>query len=671
MNRPRRILLVSALAAAFLAISFSSDLRARADDGPGPGTELIPIGASYQDDTLSYFALRAANHDSDNTITIKVLPITYASNAFNISPGERAANLALAQDRAGQIEDACEAVTGPPQTCDAQVIDVQVRSDAESAALVNQLTASTDGIFILGGDQTIAMQVTANTLLEDALFDRFQAGAPIGGTSAGAAVQSRYMIAGYTGGNSAWDGLKLGAIDLWYGPPGADERGLLFGLAGAVIEQHVLERGRIARLLQAVEQLPGGHIGIGVDWGTAARIEAGSLLTGTVGAYAAIVVDQETYGSAAGSTYFGPGQVLSIRDVGLHVLPPGGFGYDLAARRPVIQGVPQPAPDLAGRDRGLAVAPPGAGPLYLAGDLSSAPLGPVVADFAGAAQAAGGTTIVLAAGYSGQAAANQAANAWVNRLTQLGVGNVEAIVLAGAVDPNQVAAELSAAAAIFVVGGRNDILASQVPAMLNAGIDQVLLGRWHAGAPVLLDNAAAAASGTWMSAAGPPVDVEIEASDSFLAGHVPIVPGLDLLPGVVFEPRFLYDYHYGRLVSHLAAHPNMVGFGIERATALRIDPVQVAVLGDMAVMVMDGRYMTFSGEGANGAFAAAWIILDTFAAGQAIPPAGGPTPTPSPSATPSPTGTATAPTPTMSPSSTATPALDWQIYFPIAVRSGD
>jgi cyanophycinase-like exopeptidase len=124
-----------------------------------------------------------------------------------------------------------------------------------------------------------------------------------------------------------------------------------------------------------------------------------------------------------------------------------------------------------------------------------------------------------------------------------------------------------------------------------------------------------------MSAAPPPADVEIEASDSFLAGHVPIDAGLNLLPGAVFEPRFLYDYLYGRLASHLAAHPDTIGFGIERATALRIGPDGVWVLGEMAVIVMDGRYMAHIGSGTNDAFAAAWILLDTFAAGQEIPAA--------------------------------------------------
>lgn len=584
----------------------------------GAPSVLVPIGASYQEDTLAYFSLRALARDTDSLVTIRVLPITYASNPFGISGSERAQNLALAQTRAGEIEAACQTVVGPQATCEAQVVDIQVRNDADNPTLVDQLTGATDGLFILGGDQTIAMQVTANTLLESALAGLYNNGVPIGGTSAGAAVQSRNMIAGYTGNNFAWHALSFGAIDLWYGPPETDGRGLIFGLENAVVDQHVLERGRIPRLLQATQRLPGSHIGIGVDWGTGVRIENADLVTETVGAYLVLIVDQETYGAADTAEYFGPGQVLSIRDVGLHLLPPGGFGYDLNGRQPVFDGTAFAAPDIAGRDRVLTAAAPGAGPLYLAGDLSVTPLGPVTAEFAQAAQAAGGVTVVFAAGYPNDSAANQAANTWAGRLVQLGVADVQSVALTGAADPETIAALLSSAGAVFMVGGRQDVLANQVQTLKDSGIGQVLLDRWHDGAPVLLDNAAAAAAGSWMSAAPPPTDVEIEASDSFLAGHVPIAPGLGLLPGTIFEPRVLYDYLYGRLVSHLAAHPDLIGFGIERGTAIRIDPDGVRVLGEMAVIVFDARYAAHIDSGENGAFAAAWLLLDTFASGENI-----------------------------------------------------
>ena len=119
---------------------------------------------------------------------------------------------------------------------------MQVQSDAYNPTLVAQLDLATvDGVYIPGGDQTFAMIVIADSPAETALEALSTNGVPIGGNSAGAAVQSYYMIAGYTGDNSAWDGLKEGAVDLWYGDSMIPyERGLRFGLTSAVLEQHVL-----------------------------------------------------------------------------------------------------------------------------------------------------------------------------------------------------------------------------------------------------------------------------------------------------------------------------------------------------------------------------------------------------------------------------------------------
>ncbi len=584
----------------------------------GSPTTLLPIGAGYEQNTLSFFALQAIAHDADNTIQIRVLPITYATDAYTITSQERAENLALAQSRASEINTACALVVTPPAICEADVVDIQVRADAQNPVLVNQISTFTDGIFILGGDQTIAMLVTANTLLEDMLETRYLAGVPISGTSAGAAVQSRYMIGGLTGDNSSWDALKLGTIDLWYDALNTDHRGLRFAFENGVFEQHVLERGRLARLLQATEQLPSSHIGIGVDWATGAVFQNENLLLETQGAYAAVVVDQETYGAAAGAAYLTPAQILSIHNVGFHIIPSGGFGYDLTSREPLVNGAPQTAPDLGVRDVGITLPPAGTGPLFVAGDLESDPLGAVSQDFAALAQATGAPTVVFAVGYSNSQAI-AAANTWAFRLNQLGVSNVQTAPLNLNNRLTLIANKLSNAGAIFIVGGNQATLAAQIPFLQNTNIPQIILQRWHAGAPVLFDNAAAASVGSWMSNAPTPADVELEGSESFINGHIPIANGFGFLPGVVFEPRFLYDYRYGRLVAHAYAHSGAVGLGIERETALKITPQEIRVIGKMAVMVIDPRFATFLGLGSNNAYAASWLILDTFVTTEQLP----------------------------------------------------
>ena len=72
-----------------------------------------------------------------------------------------------------------------------------------------------DGMYILGGDQTIAMRVVANTPFEERMANAFHLGAVVGGNSAGAAVESRDMINGFVGNNGPENGFQQGSVDLW------------------------------------------------------------------------------------------------------------------------------------------------------------------------------------------------------------------------------------------------------------------------------------------------------------------------------------------------------------------------------------------------------------------------------------------------------------------------
>lgn len=615
MNTRRiSIVMLAALAAMLMATAVLRSARA------GANTILIPIGAGYEEETLQLLAQQAIPYNTDLTVTLRILPITYATDPFTITAQERSDNLSLAMSRADQVDAACETMVVSPTTCVATVVDIQIRSDAFDPTQVDQLGSDVDGIYILGGDQTIAMQVVANTPAEDAMETLYLAGAPIGGNSAGSAVQSRYMIGGYTGNNYAWHGLNEGAVDLWYGPITATNRGLKFGLETAVIEQHALERGRIGRLLQAAYLKPGQHVGVGTDWGTGAVIINSQTVTQTAGWYSAIVLDEETYGSAANATRAGISQTLSIHDVAFHILPEGPYGYDLTTLRPIVNGtMDSDVPDISARSFNFFTTPlTTTGTLMLGGDLSYSPDGAAAQRFATLAQANTGPTVVVAVGYASDPDAQAAATQWANDLANLGITQVQTTTITIATDPIALEAQLTAAGAIFIVGGDQEIIASQVPLMQVFGLTGLLRQAWHSGKVILLDNAAAAASGTWMTAEPAPADYEVYASDSFLADYVLTAPGLGLIPGVVIEPHVLYDYFYGRLVNHVYQHPNTVAFGIEIGTAIEISNFTATVVGDSAVFVVDGRYSRVLEAGTNDAIAATWLLIDTFAPGDTI-----------------------------------------------------
>ena len=129
----------------------------------------VPIGAGYAADTLRQFAREAAEVDTSGVVSILVLPIAYGVDPLSMSNGLRNQNLTFADGRRGQIEDACLAVIRAGETCHVVLAPVLVRADAYVQANVDLVTPGLDGIFVLGGDQDVAMEVVASTPFEAAL----------------------------------------------------------------------------------------------------------------------------------------------------------------------------------------------------------------------------------------------------------------------------------------------------------------------------------------------------------------------------------------------------------------------------------------------------------------------------------------------------------------------
>jgi cyanophycinase len=125
-------------------------------------------------------------------------------------------------------------------------------------------------IFITGGDQNRFMQIVQNTPLHTAIIEAYQKGAVIGGTSAGAAVQSKKMITGnelkypeYTG---QYRTIEAENIEI------AQGLGLL---ETAIVDQHFIWRMRMNRLIAAAIENP-DELLIGIDESTAIIVEGDS-----------------------------------------------------------------------------------------------------------------------------------------------------------------------------------------------------------------------------------------------------------------------------------------------------------------------------------------------------------------------------------------------------------
>ena len=189
---------------------------------------------------------------------------------------------------------------------DCKPIPIPDREAAESAA-VNDLILEADGVFISGGDQNRLMELIWETQAFRALHVAFHLrGCCMAGTSAGAAVMSRTMLA------------QGPAVRL----PEKDAADLDLGLGfvpAAIIDQHFSERGRLPRLLSVLAQRP-QMLGVGIDEDTALVIERGTAIE-VIGQGAVTLVDGRQMTTNADEIE--SNERLEMLGMRLHLLPSG------------------------------------------------------------------------------------------------------------------------------------------------------------------------------------------------------------------------------------------------------------------------------------------------------------------------------------------------------------
>jgi cyanophycinase len=200
---------------------------------------------------------------------------------------------------------------------DVQIVDVSKREDAQSEAGIKAIEDAT-GIFFTGGDQLHITALLGGSRLHQALFRKFQKGAVIAGTSAGASMMGNSMIIS----GSRDETPRFGCVDIG---PGMDF------LIGAIIDTHFSQRGRMGRLLTSVAHFP-QDLGLGVDENTALVITNHHFEV--IGEGAVTVVDAGAI-SHTNLPDLKEGDGLAIYGVKVHVLP-AGCKFDLDMRRPIV-----------------------------------------------------------------------------------------------------------------------------------------------------------------------------------------------------------------------------------------------------------------------------------------------------------------------------------------------
>lgn len=201
--------------------------------------------------------------------------------------------------------------------------DTDYRQIAVDPVWVDKV-ATAKGVFFTGGDQgriTQALRTPdgAATPMLDAIWKVYRAGGVIAGTSAGTAIMSTVMF---------HDAMPvLATLKAGVGRSGVMAPGLGFLGPDVFADQHLLVRGRFARMLPAM-LAHSYKLGVGVDENTAAIVTGGSQIE-IIGYKGALVVDMSEAISVSKTA------VLDVRNVKLSYLARGDR-YDLKSKALVL-----------------------------------------------------------------------------------------------------------------------------------------------------------------------------------------------------------------------------------------------------------------------------------------------------------------------------------------------
>lgn len=574
-----------------------------------PDTTFLPIGGFYGD-TFPGFIETALPHAGEDRVYILVVPASFAYDAEVMTSEELLINTIDAERRRRQLEDVCNEMSELP--CVVIVIPAYTKELAQQEIVLDFFPEDLAGVYFLGGDQTIAMQIIAGSILEGALEEAFLRGVPMGGNSAGLAVLSYNMIAGYSADEfGPENGLNEGSVLIWNTEA---ERGLSFGSQNVVLEQHFWERARLSRALNALTLPDTPNILIGVDSFTGGKLVNDTTFGDIFGVYTAAVFDADTFGAAENATFGAQSGTLSMRDVVFHLLAEGDFSYDILNRSMNIA----PLIEAGGVDySGLNVSADSAD-IIIGGNLFGVFEGEEADIFGQFIASAGGdsaTIHIIATGYADESSAQAGVDMYREALLALApnLQISESIVL----DAPLAADEIPNGA--LIIGADQSLL--------NADNVRVVLDWYLAGTTLFFDGAASPLAGVYISAHAPtPYDsdddllIEEATQASFLEGSTTVTNGLGLL-NANFEPRLMDDNRFGRWVSLAYYLPEITTFGIADDTALFLSGDGSTVLGLNGVFALDLRHATLD-TGTNGGKVFANGLLDILTAGDAIDTSG-------------------------------------------------
>jgi len=249
----------------------------------------VIVGGALNDDNAEVYAAIVSGRAGEG-------PLCVLPTASGVPESATTSAVAALERYAGP-----DAVTGVGLTTE----NARLASDPVLAAELEGCS----GYFFTGGDQSRVVDTFLpagdTTPAFRALRRRWEEGAVVAGSSAGAAMMSAVMIA---------SGSSADAVAHGVAPAGGEGVGIRRGLGffePAILDQHFLARGRVGRLLVATLATEGRKVGLGIDENTALVVEGDTARV--VGASGVLVVDAR---GAAADGRFGSGVRLVLAGAG-------------------------------------------------------------------------------------------------------------------------------------------------------------------------------------------------------------------------------------------------------------------------------------------------------------------------------------------------------------------
>jgi cyanophycinase len=456
------------------------------------------------------------------------LPDAVRDKFIELAGGEKA-RLVIIPTASGDdtvSEDAQEvaAIWNARKPASIAILHTRDRAEADDPHFVEPIKHAT-GVWITGGRQSQIAAAYSGTLVEKELHALLDRGGVVGGTSAGAACQSRVMIVR----GKVHDTPGLGLIP------------------GAIVDQHFLARDRKARLLDALALHP-ELFGAGIDEGTALIVQGRNLRC--LGASTVTICQAASAGHPA-------------KDVVLT----SGEAFDLTMARRAARDRTLPTfPSLKVRDPDV---PHGALVIAGGGGLPDE----ITQKFIELAGGPESLIVVLPTANPDSPAPREA-----EFLMQAGASNVKVLSARrrDEVESPEILRVLSEARGIWFGGGRQWRFVDAYEGTLAVAAFHDVLRR---GGVIGGSSAGATIQGEYLVRGSPLGNEEMMA-----AGYE---RGFAFLPGTAIDQHFAQRNRFADMAQVVAAHPQLLGIGLDESTAIIVHGHVAEIVGQHEVHFYD------------------------------------------------------------------------------------